>query len=77
MALEAAETIERHDMARITFHFPYMSMNAAMKLTKDFEVDIVDRSFDNTCCLTLEIRADLAPQLRDRISEIDGATISE
>lgn len=77
MALEAAETIERHDMAQITFHFPYMSMNAAMKLTKDFEVDIVDRSFDNTCCLTLEIRADLASRLRDRISEIDGATISE
>lgn len=77
MALEEAGSVERHDMARITFHFPYVAMNAAMKLTKDFDVAVVDRSFDNTCSLTLEINADAAPQLRARIADIDGATLAD
>ncbi|MDE6270537.1 MAG: YigZ family protein [Muribaculaceae bacterium] len=76
MALEAAETVERHDMARIRFHFPYSAMNDAMKLTRDFEVNIVERDFDNTCSMTLEIDADLASRLCERIDKIDGATLA-
>lgn len=76
MALEAAETVERHDMARVSFRFPYAAMNDAMKLTRDFEVTIVERVFDNTCSMTLEIDADTAPRLCDRIDKIDGATLA-
>ncbi len=75
MALEAAEVVERHDMAVIRFRFPYAAMNAAMKLTKDFDVQVVERNFDNTCSLTLSINADSAPMLRARIADIDGATL--
>lgn len=77
MALEAAPAVVRHDMARITFHFPYAAMNDAMKLTRDFDVTVVDRQFDNTCRMTLDIDADTAPRLRARIDSIDGATIAE
>ncbi len=77
MALEAAGSVERHDRARVRFHFPYPAMNAAMKLTKDFDVDVVEREFDNTCTLTLEINADSAPALRARIADIDGATLCD
>lgn len=77
MALEAAPAVVRHDMARITFHFPYAAMNDAMKLTRDFDVAVVDRQFDNTCRMTLDINADDAPRLRARIDSIDGATIAE
>ena len=77
MALDAAVIVERHDMARVRFHFPYASMNAAMKLTKDFDVRVVDREFDNTCSLTLEINADSAPPLLARIADIDGATLAD
>lgn len=77
MALEAAAVVERHDMARVSFRFPYPAMNAAMKLTKDFDVAIVDRCFDNTCSMTLEINADAAPLLRARIADIDGATLAD
>lgn len=77
MALEAAPAVVRHDMARITFHFPYAAMNDAMKLTRDFDVSVVDRQFDNTCRMTLDIDADTAPRLRARIDSIDGATIAE
>ena len=77
MALEAAPAVVRHDMARITFHFPYAAMNDAMKLTRDFDVTVVDRQFDNTCRMTLDIDADTAPRLRTRIDSIDGATIAD
>lgn len=77
MALEAAPAVVRHDMARITFHFPYAAMNDAMKLTRDFDVTVVDRQFDNTCRMTLDINADTAPRLRARIDSIDGATIAD
>lgn len=77
MALEAASAVVRHDMARITFHFPYAAMNDAMKLTRDFDVTVVDRQFDNTCRMTLDINADTAPRLRARIDSIDGATIAD
>ncbi len=77
MALEAAPAVVRHDMARITFHFPYAAMNDAMKLTRDFDVAVVDRKFDNTCRMTLDINADDAPRLRARIDSIDGATIAD
>lgn len=77
MALEAAPAVVRHDMARITFHFPYAAMNDAMKLTRDFDVAVVDRQFDNTCRMTLDIDADTAPRLRARIDSIDGATIAD
>lgn len=77
MALEAAPAVVRHDMARITFHFPYAAMNDAMKLTRDFDVAVVDRQFDNTCRMTLDINADDAPRLRARIDSIDGATIAD
>lgn len=76
MALEAAPAVVRHDMARITFHFPYAAMNDAMKLTRDFDVTVIDRQFDNTCRMTLDINADDAPRLRARIDSIDGATIA-
>ena len=77
MALEAADIVERHDMARIRFNFPYTAMNAAMKLTKDFDITIVDRAFDNTCSMTREINADAAPLLQARIADIDGATLAD
>lgn len=77
MALEAAPAVVRHDMARLTFHFPYAAMNDAMKLTRDFDVTVVDRQFDNTCRMTLDIDADTAPRLRARIDSIDGATIAD
>lgn len=77
MALVAAPAVVRHDMARITFHFPYAAMNDAMKLTRDFDVTVVDRQFDNTCRMTLDIDADTAPRLRARIDSIDGATIAD
>lgn len=77
MVLDEATTVERHDMARITFSYPYVAMNAVMKLVRENGADIVERSFDNTCSLTVEINADAAHALRARIAALDGTSIIE
>lgn len=75
-ALEAAEIIECHDMARISFTFPYLAMNDVMRLTKNGGVEIIEQIFDNSCSMTLSIRADDADTLRARLTDIDGVTLS-
>lgn len=74
-AISQAEIIECHDTTDISFHFPYLSMNAVMKLTKNGEAEIIEQVFDNSCSMTLRIRSDYADQLRARLTDIDGVTL--
>lgn len=75
-ALEAADIIECHDMERISFTFPYLAMNDVMRLTKNGGVTVVEQIFDNSCSMTLSIRADEADMLRSRLADIDGVTLT-
>lgn len=75
-ALEAAEIIECHDMTLISFTFPYLAMNDVMRLTKSGGVEVVEQLFDNSCYMTLSIRADEADMLRKRLTDIDGVTLT-
>ena len=77
LALGEAEIIERHDMAEISFTFPYLAMNDVMKLTKNSDIEIRSQIFDNSCEITLAIRADEAAVLRARLSDIDGVSIKD
>ncbi len=74
-ALTAAEIVERHDMAEISFNFPYLAMNDVMKIAKGGGVDIVSQIFDNSCAMTVSVRADELENLRRRLSDIDGVTL--
>ena len=74
-AISQAEIIECHDTTDISFHFPYLSMNAVMKLTKNGEAEIVSQIFDNSCSMTLRIRSNYADGLRTRLTDIDGVTL--
>jgi len=75
MALCEAEIVERHDMSDITFIFPYLAMNDVMKLTKNSEVEIKSQSFDNSCEMTISVRADDDEIMRNRLADIDGVSI--
>lgn len=75
-ALEAAEIIECHDMTLISFTFPYLAMNDVMRLTKSGGVEVVEQLFDNSCSMTLSIRADEADLLRKHLTDIDGVTLT-
>ncbi len=47
-------------------------MNDVMRLVKNSEAEIVSQQFDNSCSMTLRIRADHASGLRERLTDIDG-----
>lgn len=72
MALEEAEIVERHQMEDISFSFPYIAMSGVMKTVKVTGADIVSQEFDNTCMMTLSIRADEAEGLRKRLADVEG-----
>lgn len=76
MALEAAEIITCHEMASISMTFPYLAMNDVMRTVKDPEIRIINQQFDNTCRMELQIRADHAEGLRQKLSDISGVSIN-
>lgn len=75
LALAEATIVERHDMAEVSFTFPYLAMNDVMKLTKNGDVSIVSQIFDNTCSMTLSCTLDDTPALRARLADIDGVSL--
>ena len=75
MAIEEASIVECHDMAQISFTFPYMSMNDVMKIGKSGDVRIVEQQFDNSCSMTIEMRRDFFVSIRQRLLSIDGVTL--
>ncbi len=77
LALEAAEKVTRCEMSSISLTFPYQAMNDVMRLAKSSDVRIAAQKFDNTCSITLEIRADRAECLRSRLADIDGTSVGE
>ncbi|MCM1021900.1 MAG: YigZ family protein [Muribaculum sp.] len=76
-AILAGNIIELHETAAINFTYPYLSMNSVMKLVKDSGAQIISQQFDNNCSMVLRIRRDHAQQLVEKISAIDGTSVSD
>lgn len=76
-AISAAPIIECHEQKTISFTFPYLSMEPVMRLVKNSEVNVLDQTFDNSCSMTISIRADHAPELSRRLQDINGLTLKE
>lgn len=74
-ALLDAQIITAYEMSRIAFTFPYLAMNSVMKVLKNPDVKIEEQTFDNSCSITLSIRADRADALTARLTDIDGVTL--
>lgn len=54
----------------VTYSFPYPMMNAVMRVIKEMQPRIVSQSFDNTCSISMSIRQEMAPALRDRLEKL-------
>ena len=76
-AIRAAEIIECHAEAMVSFTFPYLAMNDVMREIKRDNLRIVEQVFDNVCTMTVSIRRDEAAGFALRISEIDGTSVLE
>lgn len=74
LAIAEGEIIECHKKETFTFTFPYLAMNDVMKVVKTSEVDILDQTFDNSCSMTLSMRADLFPEVTGRLLSLDGVS---
>ncbi len=77
LALDEATVVEMHDMTEIAFTFPYLAMNDVMKLTKNGDIEIRTQNFDNSCSMTIAVRADNAAALTAKLTDIDGVTLIE
>ena len=75
LAIEAGEILECHEQARLSFTFPYLSMNDVMKVVKKSDLKVIEQAFDNVCSMTIEADADKVPALRDQFANIDGTSI--
>lgn len=54
----------------VTYSFPYPMMNAVMRVIKEMQPRIVSQTFDNTCSISMSIRQEMAPVLRDRLEKL-------
>ncbi len=77
LAIEAGQIIEQHEKTLVKFVFPYLSMNAVMKVAKLPMCQIQNQTFDNLCQMTIEVNLDDRPQLLTRLSSIEGVDIKE
>ncbi len=76
-AIQAGQIIECHEMATVSFTFPYLAMNDVMKLAKADDIKIIEQQFDNSCSMTLSTRADFIDPLRSKLLAIDGVTVHD
>jgi uncharacterized YigZ family protein len=76
-ALSGAEVVEKVAGKHFRVSFPYLSMNAVMKLVKDLSLPQRDPSYGESCSLVLRVRLSQEAAFRERASGIESLTFEE
>ena len=77
-AIRAAEIVERTVDTVVEVEFSYLAMNDVMKVVKSSpELDILSQTFDNSCSMTLSMRADIFPEITGRLLSLDGVCAAD
>jgi len=76
-ALAQASVVEKVAGKDFRVEFPYLSMNAVMKVAKDLSLPQRDQSFAGHCSMVLRVRLSLEDPFRERMSGIEGLTYEE
>lgn len=69
-SLNASEIVIRQVESVITYDFPYVMMNAVMKVVKDMKPRIISQTYNGTCEIKLGIRQSEAEQLKERLKKL-------
>lgn len=69
-ALDASEIVIRQIETVITYDFPYVMMNAVMKVVKDMKPRIISQTYNGMCEIKLGIRQSEAEQLKERLKKL-------
>lgn len=75
LALEDAGRQEMRKLTQLRITFPYVGADGVMKVSKMEGVRVVERSFDNTCGMTLEFPEGMKDEITGRLDKIDGVSI--
>lgn len=77
LALEDAGRIEKRQMVRLRVSFPYAKAEGVMRIVKNPDIRIVDRTFDNICGMEIEYPLDMDEEMRGRLSKADETRIED
>lgn len=69
-ALDATEIVTRQVETIVTYDFPYVMMNAVMRVVKEMKPRIISQTYDGTCEIKLGIRQSEAEQLQERLKKL-------
>ena len=72
-AIEAPQIGARTGDRIVTVDFPYVAMNAIMRVVKELQPRIGEQTFDNLCTLRLSIRESRADLLEERLRKAGGS----
>lgn len=76
-ALSVAEIEEKIITQILSFSFDYLGMNEVMKLIKDYDLEILDQEFTNTCQMKLAVRLKVLEEVEAKLNDIKEVNLSE
>jgi len=76
-ALSQAAVVEKVAGKFFRLTFPYLSLNAVMKVVKDLSLPQRDQSFAEDCSMVLRVRLSQEPAFLERVSVIEGVAVEE
>ncbi len=75
LALEEAGVKEMCKMAEIAFRFPYIGADGVMRIVKSEELTVLDRVFDNTCGMRIEVAESRRDEIVGRLMKVEGVSL--
>lgn len=76
-ALAQATVVEKVAGKDYRLSFPYLSMNAVMKVVKDMSLPQKDQYFAERCSILLRVRLSQEAAFLERVSNIEGVDVDE
>jgi uncharacterized YigZ family protein len=75
-AISNAKIIEKTVNSTYEISFDFDKMNEVMKVIKEFNLKIINQTYDNRSGIVFEIRQSLINQVLGKMEKIEGATIA-
>lgn len=72
LAIEDAGIRELHRMKRASVEFSYETADAVMRVAKQPDVTVVEKTFDNLCHIVLEYPLGKAEEVEGRLMKVEG-----
>ena len=69
-AIENAVIVKKYVEEDIVFSFPYVMLNAVMRIVKEMSPRIISQTFNNTCEMRFSIRSSEAMKFREKLRKL-------